>query len=69
MLELYLHTNSLPYTRRRSCLLDFEGSVAMVFSESDSDESVLSLWTLDYTCGKVSWTKTVQSRVDFKMPC
>ncbi|KAL1802372.1 hypothetical protein ACET3Z_031019 [Daucus carota] len=35
--------------RKGSAVLDFEGSVAMVF------DSVV--WTLDDVCGKVSWTK------------
>ncbi|XP_017225960.1 putative F-box protein At3g16210 [Daucus carota subsp. sativus] len=35
--------------RKGSSVLDFEGSVAMVF------DSVV--WTLDDVCGKVSWTK------------
>ncbi|KAK1354619.1 hypothetical protein POM88_047875 [Heracleum sosnowskyi] len=66
--ELYPFPYSLPYTRRKSCLLDFEGSAAMVFSESVRDESVLSLWTLDYVCGEVlSRTKKFNLELDCKM--
>ncbi|XP_074358291.1 putative F-box protein At1g12855 [Apium graveolens] len=42
--------------KRKSDVLDFNGSVAMIF-ESVCDESVLSLWTLDDVCGNVSWVK------------
>lgn len=44
------------YHKRRSDVLDFNGSVAMIF-ESVCDGSVLSLWTLDDICGEVSWVK------------
>ncbi|KAL1834563.1 hypothetical protein ACET3Z_004214 [Daucus carota] len=42
--------------RSKSNVLDFEGSVAMIFEAVEG--SVLSLWTLDNVCDdKVSWTK------------
>lgn len=48
----------------KSNVLDFEGSVAMVF-ESACDESVLSLWTLDGVCG--IWTKKFNLETDLEL--
>ncbi|XP_074324238.1 F-box protein CPR1-like [Apium graveolens] len=43
---------------RMSRLLNFEGSLAMIYAESiDVGESFYSLWTFDVDCGNVSWTK------------
>lgn len=42
--------------KRKSDVLDFNGSVAMIF-ESVCDGSVISLYTLDDVCGKVFWVK------------
>lgn len=42
--------------KRKSDVLDFNGSVAMIF-ESVCDGLVISLWTLDDVCGKVFWVK------------
>lgn len=42
--------------RKRSQLLDFEGSVAVVF-ESIGDGLGIDLWTLDSVSGEVSWTR------------
>ncbi|KAK1354440.1 hypothetical protein POM88_047696 [Heracleum sosnowskyi] len=40
-----------------SDILDFEGSVAVIFRSVEYESSVISLWTLDDIQGKVSWTK------------
>lgn len=39
--------------RKRSDIMDFEGSVAMVFESTPG----VDLWTLDNVSGKLSWTK------------
>ncbi|KAK1379985.1 hypothetical protein POM88_026729 [Heracleum sosnowskyi] len=49
--------------KRKSNVLDFEGSVAMIF-ELD-DDSVLSLWTLDDVFG--SWTKKFNLETDLRL--
>ncbi|KAK1382679.1 hypothetical protein POM88_020414 [Heracleum sosnowskyi] len=41
--------------KRKSDVLDYNGSVAMIFESVDG--SVLSLWTLNDDCSKVSWVK------------
>ncbi|KAK1399680.1 hypothetical protein POM88_009543 [Heracleum sosnowskyi] len=43
--------------RIKSFVLDFEGSVALIFNESTDDGSVPSLWTLNEVLGNWSWTK------------
>ena len=45
------------YHHRKSYVLDFEGSVALIFNESTNDGSVPSLWTLNEVLGNWSWTK------------
>ncbi|KAK1375168.1 hypothetical protein POM88_031361 [Heracleum sosnowskyi] len=45
---------SLIRRRKRSDVLDFEGSLAMVF---ESGPGVVDLWTLDHVSKEVSWTK------------
>lgn len=47
----------LPLQQRKSLVLDFEGSVAMIFTESANDGLVHSLWTLNDVLGNWSWTK------------
>lgn len=56
-----------PFFSRKSKLLDFEGSAAMVFPKYVDDESVLSLWTLEGVCGKVSWTEKFDFELDYEM--
>lgn len=41
--------------RKRSDVLDFEGSLAMVFESGPGFD--VDLWTLDHVSGKLSWTK------------
>ncbi|XP_017253830.1 F-box protein At2g43440-like isoform X2 [Daucus carota subsp. sativus] len=41
---------------KRSNVLDFEGSVAIVF-EPDGDEQGIYLWTLDDVSGRMQWTR------------
>lgn len=63
--QLYLFPNFLKY--RKSNVLDFEGSVAMIVA-SVYDRSILSLWMLDDACGgKVSWTKKFNLETDLKI--
>ncbi|KAK1385701.1 hypothetical protein POM88_023436 [Heracleum sosnowskyi] len=49
----------------RSSVLDFEGSVAMIFQ--DSNGSALSLYRLDDVCEKGSWIKMFNLEADIKI--
>lgn len=60
----YPFPNSVQHSK--SNVLDFEGSVAMIF-ETVAD-GILSLWTLDDVSGnKVSWTKKFNLAADLKI--
>ncbi|KAK1392728.1 hypothetical protein POM88_011784 [Heracleum sosnowskyi] len=61
----YLLPNSVQHERKLH-VLEFEGSVAMVFV-SVSEEPVLSLWTLDDVCGNVSWIKKFNLEADLRI--
>ncbi|KAK1385738.1 hypothetical protein POM88_023473 [Heracleum sosnowskyi] len=49
----------------KSEVLDFEGSVAMIFQKSNG--SALSLYRLDDVCGEGSWTKMFNLEADIKI--
>ncbi|KAK1385700.1 hypothetical protein POM88_023435 [Heracleum sosnowskyi] len=53
------------YYHAMSEVLDFEGSVAMIFEKSNG--SALSLYRLDDVCGKGSWTKMFNLEADIKI--
>ncbi|XP_074362777.1 F-box protein CPR1-like [Apium graveolens] len=60
--KVYPYPESYPmfmphYLQRKSFLLEFEGSVGLIFNESTNDESVPSLWTLNEVLGNWSWSK------------
>ncbi|XP_074324243.1 uncharacterized protein LOC141661161 [Apium graveolens] len=55
---------------RMSNLLNFEGSLAMIYDESiDDAESLYSLWTLDVDCGNASWSKQFNLDNSLKNDC
>ncbi|KAK1354191.1 hypothetical protein POM88_047447 [Heracleum sosnowskyi] len=51
---------------KKSNVMEYEGSAAMIF-ESYHQGSVLSLWTLDYICDNVSWTKKINLKFNLKI--